>query len=92
MIEAKDYLDAVEQALSIALGQTNLYDGEDGALRIAREIGACLADYPEKERIDALQISYDVCVKAYNLSPPIDKKDWDDAVRQGIKKALEGEE
>ena len=86
---AMDYLKKVENALSIALNNSNLYDGKEGALRIAREIGTCLAHYPKKQRDDAIQFSYDICIKAYDLRPPLDKKDWDDEVVKGVNKILD---
>lgn len=73
-----DYIKNVQQALSISLGNSNLYEGTSGALRLAREIGACLRDSDEKDAQDYFDRSYNVvCVVGYGLNPPVDKKDWD---------------
>ncbi|MGG1104247.1 hypothetical protein ABES74_09290 [Bacillus subtilis] len=77
----KNYLVNVREALQTSLGQSNVYAGRDGALRLAREIGFCLNDFnPEQARL-ALSDSYNfVCVMGYDLQPPLDKKDWDSEV------------
>ena len=86
MTSAKQYLVNIKQALTVSLGNSNLYQGERGALRLAREIGTCLQDYDKKEAYDAFRDSYNyVCVMGYNLKPPVNKKEWDDAVLQGMR-------
>lgn len=86
-MNAKKYLYKVREALSISLGQSNLYRGRDGALRLAREIGYCLKDYPDEEAYQAFRDSYTyVCVMGYNRRPPVDKKEWDREVLIGLRK------
>lgn len=73
-----DYIKNVQQALVIARNNTHIYEGIDGALRLAREIGYCLRDLDDKEAKDYLDRSYnEVCVIGYGLKPPVNKKEWD---------------
>ncbi|KTF59850.1 MULTISPECIES: hypothetical protein [Bacillus amyloliquefaciens group] len=77
----KNYLINVREALQTSLGQSNVYVGRDGALRLAREIGFCLNDFNPAQARLALGDSYNlVCVMGYDLQPPLDKKDWDSEV------------
>ena len=55
----------------------NVYEGEEGCLRLAREFGVGLKDYPEKERLEIAKSSYGyLCVRLYNLKPPVSNKEW----------------
>lgn len=81
-----DYIKNVQQALSISLGNSDLYAGRPGALRLAREVGTCLQDSDEKEAQDYFDRSYnEVCVIGYDLKPPVDKKEWDSEVLRSWK-------
>jgi len=61
-----------------------MYDGKEGAKRLAREYGRGLADFSEKEAWNELKGSYgSLCVKLYNLKPPIDAKVWNKEVIKG---------
>ena len=63
-----------------------LYSGRDGALRLAREYGYGLNDSPKKERDEMIQNSYGyLCVRFYNLKPPIDVKEWIKEIKKKIK-------
>ena len=63
-----------------------LYNGENGALRLAREYGYGLNDFNIKEREDVIKSSYSVlCVRFYNLKPPIDAKKWINEINKTIK-------
>ena len=76
-----DYIKDVQNALSISLGNSDIYEGKSGALRLAREIGACLRDSDEKEAQDYFDRSYnEVCVFGNGLKPPVDKREWDSEV------------
>lgn len=76
-----DYIKNVQQALNISRGNSDIYEGEAGALRLAREIGSCLRDSDEKEAQDYFDRSYnEVCVVGYGLKPSVDKKEWDTEV------------
>jgi len=80
---AIEYTNELRKALQINLGQSNLYHGKEGCLRLAREYGSGLADYPKNERLNALRSSYSIlCVRGYNLKPPIDAKEWTMAVHE----------
>ncbi|WP_144461808.1 hypothetical protein [Siminovitchia fortis] len=86
-MNALEYLIKIKQALVVSLGKSNVYHGEAGALRLAREIGTCLQDFEEKEAYEAFRNSYNyVCVMGYNLKPPINKKEWDEAVLKGMRR------
>lgn len=78
-----DYIKRVSNALNISLGQSNIYKGKDGALRLAREIGSSLNDSDAKEAKDYFNRSYnEVCVIGYSIQPPVDKKVWDNEVME----------
>jgi hypothetical protein len=85
-MSARDYLINVRQALQISLSQSDIYLGREGALRLAREIGACLSDSSPKEAYDGMRDSYNyVCVIGYNLKPPVDADEWNNAVISKMK-------
>ena len=78
-----DYIKMVADALAVSMSNSNIYDGKDGALRLAREIGTCLRDSDEKEAQEYFDRSYnEVCVIGYGLKPPVDKLEWDSEVLQ----------
>jgi hypothetical protein len=57
---------------------------------LAREYGYGLKDFPSKEREDMIKSSYSrLCVRFYNLKPPIDAKDWIHEVRKSIERKEE---
>ena len=92
MISAVEYTRELGQALRVHLANdpTGLYSGREGALRLAREYGYGLAEYPEKEAFDALGRSYGmICVIGYDLKPPLDAKDWVREVRKAIERRKE---
>jgi len=86
MITAIEYTRKLGDALRVAVFQTDLYSGKEGCLRLAREYGRGLADYPEKEALEALRASYGlICVIGYNMKPPIDAKEWVNEVEKSRK-------
>lgn len=70
-------------------GEDALYSGVEGCLRLAREYGYALPDLKDEKLIhDDITSSYSVlCVRAYNLHPPVDAKDWVNAIYEGLAKA-----
>lgn len=87
-MSAREYTIAVRQALMIS--RPSIYEGKDGALRLAREYGSALADSPaneaEQEMINAVSYN-DICVIGYYLQPPLNVKEWQDEVRTAYIKA-----
>lgn len=76
---AMRYLRNVQAALAAC--RPWIYEGREGCLRLAREVGYCLRDSPPEERRKAWERSYnDICVIGYGLKPPINKAEWDRAV------------
>ncbi len=75
---AREYTEALMPAvIGHCLNANGIYKGKDGALRLAREYGYGLTDFAEKEAKKELSSSYGkLCVKAYNLKPPISAKEW----------------
>lgn len=62
-----------------------IYEGREGCLRLAREIGYCLQDSSPEERRKAWERSYnEICVIGYGLKPPVNKKEWDMVVWEGM--------
>lgn len=81
MSKTSEYTRAVGVAL--AVHRPWIYEGRNGALRLAREYGACLADSPDDEvRYEIYNaVSYnEICVKGYQLKPPINVKEWQEEV------------
>jgi hypothetical protein len=84
---AKEYTDNVLQALFF--NHENLIqlytNDEKGALRLAREYGYGLNDFPAKERDDMIHDSYSsLCVRFYDLKPPINAKEWIQEIKKMI--------
>ena len=68
-----------------------LYGGEAGARRLAREYGFGLAFCSEGEKY--IQASYGwLAVQVYTFNPPIDAPTWHEEVRRGYNKALKQQE
>lgn len=89
MGSAREYTKAIRDALRIA--RPRVYEGKEGALRLAREYGAGLADSPKEEAEEEMRnaLSYnDICVRGYDLNPPINVADWQKEVRMSYEKAL----
>lgn len=84
------YTRDVRDALRLAHRDCRLYQGAEGARRIAREYGAGLAFYPEDQAREYMRKSYDVCVTGYDLKPPINAKDWNREVMAGYNRVKEG--
>ncbi len=84
---ATDYMENLYRALIInGKNLTEIYDGKEGALRLAREFGYGLNDFPEDQRKDIISSSYSyLCVRFYNLKPPIDAKDGIKEIYKQIK-------
>lgn len=89
MIGTTEYLKAIQQALAVSLGNSDIYTGRTGALRLAREIGSCLNDFQAKEAEQGYRNSYNyVCVIGYSLNPPVDKREWDAEVKSKMKASV----
>ncbi len=89
MRSASEYTNALYQA--IVSNYMNLmapgcmYHGKDGALRLAREYGRGLADFPRKEALNEVGSSYGIlCVRLFRLRPPIDAKEWVGEIRKAL--------
>ncbi len=87
------YTDAVYNAMlsnrQNLLSPGAMYHGREGALRLAREYGYGLADWPEAEHKDEIQSSYGrLLVRLSNLNPPIDAKPWAAEIRKSIARRL----
>lgn len=82
-----DWMTSVSNAAKRhCLDPDGLYYGVEGAKRLARECGPALLDFPDGER--QIWSTYSgICVRAYDLKPPIDAKTWLTEMNVGIKKA-----
>lgn len=65
-----------------------IYAGAEGALRFAREQGPAVADFGEQGRKEIISTYSGICCRAYDLRPPVDAKDWNDAMRYGYDRAM----
>ena len=74
-MSAKEYTKRLKEAFQTS--RPWIYDGREGALRLAREYGSGLADSPDHEAREAMRSSYiQLCVLGYNMSPPVDADEW----------------
>lgn len=75
---AKEYMENVYHALmGNRKNLMQLYEGKNGCLRLAREFGYGFNDFPKDQHRDIISSSYGyLCVRFYNLKPPVDAKDW----------------
>ncbi|KIL83031.1 hypothetical protein EH68_01465 [Enterococcus gallinarum] len=73
---------------AIATMPEHLYGGIDGRKRLAREIGGSLADSDPSEAEEQIRISYDSLLIGTSLRPLVDKKTWDDSVREAYIKEV----
>jgi hypothetical protein len=87
MSTAKEYTDKMYNVLmGNRQNLMSIYEGKNGALRLAREYGYGLNDFTEKERKDIIGSTYGaLCVRFYNLKPPIDAKQWVTEIIKSIK-------
>ncbi len=86
--KAMDYANRILNAWQVNPYCREHYTGKEGAKKFAREFGYGLNDFDltEKELKDVVQSSYSVlCVRAYNLKPPIDAKIWVKEIYSQIK-------
>lgn len=89
--QSYEYTKKVGEAL--ASSRPWLYEGREGALRLAREYGSALADGLAEEAENLMQngLAYnEICVKGYNLRPPVSLKEWQDEVRRAYESVLNG--
>lgn len=89
-MKIEDYIYNLEQSLRSNYEYTReLYEGKEGALRLAREIGYGLADFTVEERNKTVGSLYGIfAVKWYNLKPTVDSKEFFSAMAEGLDKAL----
>lgn len=82
---ATDYMDRMYAAVGTKLiGGRSPYSDKDGHLRLAREIGAALPDFPAKEQEEILKASYSrIYVRACSLRPRLDSKAWIKELKKG---------
>ena len=73
-------------AKHLCLQEDGLYYGVEGAKRFARECGPALLDFPDGEKQAAATYS-GICVRAYDLRPPIDAGIWLTELKKGMSRA-----
>jgi hypothetical protein len=93
MSTASEYTDRLYSAVTFNLGNLIspgcIHHGRKGALRLARGYGYGLADFAPEEAQRELITSYSkLCVRAYQLKPPIDAKEWINEASKSMGKAL----
>ena len=66
-----------------------IYEGSDGARRLARECGIALADFGEAGEYFIPNTYSTICVLAYNLKPPIDAKVWNTEMRESYNEQMQ---
>lgn len=82
-----DWMSAVSSAaMRNCVQEDGLYYGAEGAKRLARECGSALLDFPDGEKNISSTYS-GICVRVYDLRPPIDAGTWNDELRKGMERA-----
>jgi len=89
--KAKEYMNKMYLAIGDKLVNPNsIYSGKEGHLRLAREMGCALSDFAEQGRDEVLKSSYsNIYVRATNLKPILDAKEWINEMLKGYKKVLD---
>lgn len=76
----------VNAAKRHCISESGLYYGIEGAKRFARECGPALLDFQDGEK--QIWSTYSgICVRAYDLKPPIDAKTWLNELKKGMERA-----
>lgn len=91
MEKANNYMNNVKNALGNKLiNPEGMYDGREGHLKLAREVGYALADFNDKEIKHITGSSYgNIYVIGCNLKPILDAKEWVMGLEEGHKKAMD---
>ena len=72
-----EYLQSLKSVLPRHFAPGGIYHGEEGALRLARELGRGLADFPEGEVRKIMGTLYsDLLVRFTFGNVPIDNREW----------------
>lgn len=80
------------RAKKLCNNPNDIYYGEDGCRRFAKECGYAIPDFTFDRDIqnEMIQSTYScICVIAYDLKPPIDAKEWFAKMREGRDRAME---
>lgn len=92
MISSQEYTQNLLNALYVYINNNKgygLYSGKEGCLRLAREYAYGLRDYSEREIFNTLSSSYSkLCVRFYNLNPPLDAKLWFKEINKILDKVI----
>lgn len=87
---AKDYIKSLEAVLARHFAPDQIYHGESGALRLAREVGYGLASFPKKEVSRAIGSLYSRLLVRFTLTSsggvPVDAKTWITELKKEIKR------
>ena len=90
MIKANNYIYEMKNAIGNKLIEPGLYEGRDGHLKLAREIGYALTDFNDEEIKHIKGSSYGgIYVIGCNLKPILDAKEWIEGLTEGHKRAME---
>ena len=81
-----EYVSLVKQGLPRHFAPGGVYHGEEGALKLAREVGRGLADFPEEDVKKVLGTLYsDLLVRFTFGNVPIDAKPWVEEIERGMR-------
>lgn len=91
MKKANDYMNNIKNALGNKLIEPDgMYEGKEGHLKLAKEVGYALADFNDKEIKHIIGSSYSsIYVIGCYLKPILDAKDWVAGLENGYKKAMD---
>ena len=81
-----EYISLMKQGLPRHFAPGQVYHGKEGALRLAREVGRGLADFPEDEVKKIMGTLYsDLLVRFTFGHVPIDAKPWVEEIQGAMK-------
>lgn len=90
MIKANNYIREMRNAIGNKLIKSGIYEGREGHLKLAREIGYALTDFNDEEIKHIKGLSYgSIYVICCNLKPILDAKEWIEGLTEGHKRAIE---
>lgn len=88
----RDYCSRMRNACMRHCASGGIFADAEDCVKLARQIGYAIPDFTEDELEIRQLISgtySDLCVRLYNLNPPIDAKRWNNAVFEGAKRCLD---
>jgi hypothetical protein len=86
--QTEAFIRQLEAVLAPHFAPGQIYHGQTGAMRLAREVGSALADSPDDEADDMVTSLYSRLLVRFTLGRaggvPVDAKPWFDEMRRAL--------